>query len=79
MQGLPVRKVGDKPTGEPCIVPAGLSYCEICDCYQRTELKFIRVDGYPYPVCIGHSSDEIKAWRVSVAITSPVENVFDVV
>lgn len=57
---LIIRSVGDKPDGQPCIIPKGLNYCEVCDCYTRAKLRFIRVDGYPYPVCSQHSTEQAE-------------------
>lgn len=68
MSNLPVRKAGDKATGDPCIVPKGLNYCEVCDYYTRARIAFTRVDGYPYPVCNAHTSDEIELWKAGIAI-----------
>lgn len=72
MNTLPVRKAGDKATGEPCIVPAGLNFCEVCDCYTRARLRFIRVSGYPYPVCSAHSVEEIEQWKAADAVAEAV-------
>ena len=68
MTHLHFRKIGDKATGEPCIVPRGLNYCEVCNCYTRTMIKIVRVDGYPYPVCSTHSVDEVKLWTAAISI-----------
>lgn len=57
---LPILKDGDRLTGEACIVPAYLRYCDACGCVRRDakDWQFLRIEGMPLYQCPRHQPDE---------------------
>jgi len=61
---LPIRQPGARATGEPCIVPANIGFCDACDCYRRygEGWRVKRFDGIPYHFCPAHDEDVKPKW-----------------
>lgn len=70
MNSLPIRRPGDSVTGEPCIIPANVGYCEACDCYRRAEWgdsetvpvgwQVKRFEGMAFFFCPLHEGEDVK-------------------